>query len=76
MEKIKQGSYKIKRKFGKSIVDENDKQVAWIDDYVLAKKVCMFLNKQRAISLYPEYVRIGNSCYRLSGSVYYSDKLE
>ena len=66
--------YKIARKFGKGIVDGSGVQVAWVDDYVMAKAVCMFLNGGIG-GLYPEYVSIGGDCFRLDGDDYYSDRL-
>jgi hypothetical protein len=67
--------YSILRKFGKGIVDGDGKQVAWIDDYSMAKDVCMFLNSDARLGLYPEYVMIGVDCYQMKGGVYYSDRL-
>ena len=66
--------FRIARKFGKGIVDESGRQVAWVDDYLLAKRVCMFLNSDKFESMYPEYVRIGGACYRLDGDDYYCDR--
>jgi hypothetical protein len=66
--------YRIARKFGKGIVDVSGRQVAWVDDYVMAKAVCMFLNRG-VDGLYPKYVSIGGDCFRLDGDDYYSDRM-
>jgi hypothetical protein len=67
--------YKISKNFGKGIVDGDGIQVAWVDDYVMAKAVCMFLNDGYSSGLYPKYVSIGGSCYVYRGDVYYSHRL-
>ena len=66
--------YKISKKFGKGIVDGEGKQVAWVDDYVMAKRICMFLNGGGCVD-YPEYVSVGGDCYELKGDLYFSVRL-
>lgn len=64
--------YRIARKFGKGIVNGDGVQVAWVDDYVMAKAVCIFLNGSGID--YPDYVKIGDCYYRLVDGCYYCAK--
>jgi hypothetical protein len=64
--------YRIERKYGKSIVDATGKQIAWVDDYNTAKKICCFLNDDGLKNCpFPKYVTIGDDAYILTKSEMY-----